>query len=279
MKKILITGGTGFVGKNLINLLENRKRYDIRIISRKEMPGKRFIVGDLRNYNSINSALREGEIIIHLANSKNYPENVEIMSNLVKAAKERKIEKIIFTSSMSAKRKYPDDYGKSKIQSEKILRESGINYTILRPSIIYGKGSTSFNFLTEKIDKFPLFTPIIGNGKYKIPPVHIKDVVESIEKAIENKKTDKKEYDIVGGESVSFIDLVKVLKKERKDKKKNIYVPIWACNLISICFPKIINKKNIKNMIEDSEGNIKRAKKDFDYNPIKFRDGIKNGII
>ena len=278
-KRILITGGTGFIGKNLIKSLNNGKKYEIKILSRKNVPGKKFILGDLKDYSSVNSAFKKIDIVIHLANSKNYPENIEMMNNLVKASRENKIKKIIFTSSMSAKRRYPDEYGKSKIQSEKILRESGINYTILRPSIIYGKGSTSFNFLTEKTKKIPFFTPIIGDGKYKMSPVYIEDVVESIKNTIENKKTDKKEYDVVGGDCIFFVDLVNVLKKEIGDKKINIYVPIWVCNLLSICFPNIIRKNNIKNITEDSSAEIENAKKDFNYNPRKFKDGLKNGLI
>ena len=278
-KKILITGGSGFVGTNLIETLNNAKKYEIKIFSRKNIPDGKFIIGDLKYFDSINSALKKEDIIIHLANSKNYPENVEIMKNLVKAAKEKRIKKIIFISSMSAKRKYPDDYGKSKIRSERILRESGINYTILRPSIIYGKGSTGFNFLIERTKKIPFFTPIIGNGKYRIAPVYIGDVIESIEDTIENEKTNGKEYDIVGGEDIFFVDLINVLKKETGDKKINIHIPLWICNMIAICLPKVISKNNIRNLTEDSYADIKDAKKDFDYNPIKFEDGIKNGIL
>ena len=201
------------------------------------------------------------------------------MKNLVKASKENKIKKIIFISSMSAKRKYPDNYGKSKIQAEKILKESGINYTILRPPIIYGKGSTSFNFIIDKTKKIPFFTPIIGNGKYRISPVYIGDVVESIKNTIENKKTDRKEYDIIGGDSIFFVDLVNVLKRVTEDKKINIHIPIWVCNLISVCFPNIIGKKNIKNITEDSYADIEDAKKDLNYNPKKFKEGLKNGLI
>lgn len=278
---ILITGGTGFVGKNLIENMKKEKKYSITLLIRKrvDIKDKDEIEGDLMYYDSIKNAFKDKDIVIHLANSKNYSENVTITGNIVRACKEMKIKKIIFTSSMSAKRAIPDLYGKSKILSEEIIRESGLNYTLLRPSIIYGKGSTSFNFILDKTEKIPFFTPIIGNGKYILMPVHISDVVFSIVSCIENKKTDRKEYDIVGKDKIYFIDLVNILKKEVNDRKKNFLVPIWLCKFISIIFPKIITKENIINFTQGSIADTSQAREDFNYNPKEFMEGVKNGLI
>jgi NADH dehydrogenase len=180
---------------------------------------------------------------------------------------------------MSAKREFPDAYGKTKLKIEKLIEKSGINYTILRPSIVYGKGSTSFDFMINYIKKIPFFTPIIGTGKYKLSPVHIKDVVWCIDKCIKNKKADKKDYDIVGGEKVYFIDLVDELKKEIGVKKINIRVPLFFCRIIAIILPKLISKENLINLTQDSIANLDQAKKDLHYKPMSFKAGRKNGLI
>ena len=182
-------------------------------------------------------------------------------------------------SSISAKRNYPDNYGKNKLEIENIVRNSGLNYTIIRPSIIYGKGSKSFDFIINYLKKIPFFTPIIGNGKYKIIPVYVKDVAKVIKKCKENKKTDKKEYDIVGDKSLFFIELIDLLKKEINIKKTNIHIPLFLCNIISIIFPKIISKENIKNLTEDSQADISLAQKEINYKPSNFKENIKNGLI
>ena len=273
---LLITGGTGFVGKNLSSALKGKHLADVLTRKRGE---KNCIAGDLLDVKSIKPALKGKDIVIHLAFSQNYKENIIMTKNLINESKKAGIKKIIFLSSMSSKRKHPDDYGKIKQKLEFMIKNSGLNYTILRPSIIYGKGSTSFDFIIKLINKIPLFTPIIGSGKCKISPVHIKDVVSSISKCIKNKKTDFKEYDLPGGEEIYFIELIDELKSEMEIRKKNIHIPIWLCNFISIIVPRLISRENIKNLIEDSLPEIKEAQKDFAYAPIKFKNGIKNGLL
>jgi NADH dehydrogenase len=275
--KILITGGTGFIGKKLFFSMGDE--YNCISISRKFTGNSKVLVGDLKNYSSVKNYFHDIDVVIHLAYSKNYPENIVITKNLIKLSKENKIKKIILLSSMSAKRNFPDNYGKNKLHIEKIVKNSGIDYTILRPSIIYGKGSTSFDFIINYIKKIPFFTPIIGDGKYGIKPVHIEDITNAIKKCIANKKTNNKGYDLPGGEEIYFLDLINVLKKEINVRKPNLYLPKGICKIISFILPGIISKENIKNLTEKSFANAEDAHEDFDYKPIKFIDGIKNGLI
>lgn len=267
---ILVTGGTGFVGSYLIKKIMGK--YKTRIFSRKN--GE-----DLKNYGDIDKAVRGIDIVIHLAYSQNYPENVVMAENLIKACIKHRIKKIILLSSMSAKRKYPDDYGRNKLKIENMTIKSKLNYTILRPSIIYGKGSKSFDFIIQKMNKIPFFVPIIGTGYYKLAPVYVEDVVEAIERCIENKKTDRKDYDLPGGSLIYFVNLIDILKRNLGINKKNIYLPIFLCNIIAALFPGIISRENIINLTEHSLADISEAKKDFDYKPINFGGGLKNGLL
>ncbi|HRZ85764.1 MAG TPA: NAD-dependent epimerase/dehydratase family protein [Candidatus Paceibacterota bacterium] len=275
-KKILITGSSGFIGSNLLSSLN--KKYQVLTVSRFNGQNNSY-TGDLEDFNFVNRICKNVKVIVHLAYSKNYMSNITITKNLIQAARENKVQQIILVSSMSAKRNYPDDYGKNKKEIELLIKDSKLNYTILRPSIVYGKGSKSFEFIINYIKKIPFFTPIIGNGKYKIYPVKVDDVVYAINKCIDNKRTLNKEYDLPGKDGIYFIDLINCLKKGINVSKKNINIPIWFCKIISIFFPKILNKNNIKNLTEDSLADITNAAKDFKYSPISFNKGIENGLI
>jgi nucleoside-diphosphate-sugar epimerase len=269
--KILVTGGTGFVGSNLINQIT---KYDVKKISRNQGSD---IQGDLTNSNDANKALKDIEVLIHLAFSKNYPENLLIIKNLINACKKNKTKKIILMSSMSAKRDWPDDYGKIKREVENKVKESGLNYVILRPSMIYGKGATSFNFIIDQMNKIPLIVPIVGSGKSIIYPVHVNDVVKSIEVSLE-KDIQNKEYDVVGPEKICFLDLINLLKKEGKIIKKNLKVPVFVFYITSLFFPNIIKKETIRNLTQDSKPDFDSIK-ELNIEFVNMQEGMKNGFI
>lgn len=281
MKKtnLFITGGSGFVGKNLVKQIDNKNNYSYSILSRRKTEHKDFVLGDLMDLDSLDKIIKKNDVVIHLALSKNYPENIIMSKNLLNICRNKKIKKIILLSSMAAKRNYPDEYGKTKKLIEEQVKKSGLNYTILRPPMIYGKGSTGFNFIIGYLKKIPFLTPIIGNGKYIVIPVNVDDVIKTIIVCIENKKTDKKEYDIVGGEKMYFIDLVNQLKKELKIKKPNIHLPIFFCKMIATVLPQAISKDKIKNLTQGSLADIEPAKRDFGYNPRKLPKGEENGYL
>lgn len=279
MKKInvIVTGSKGYIGRNLYDRLKNNKKYNLTLQYRYEKDSK--IIGDLRNISSFEDSFFNQDILVHLAFSKNYKENIEIMKNIITASKKYKIKKIILVSSMAAKRDYPDNYGKIKKVMENMIKQSGVSYTILRPSIIYGRGSTSFDFIINYMKRIPLFTPIIGDGKYNISPVYIEDVIYAIIKSIENRNTHNKEYDLSGGDKIHFKDLINKLKNEVKIKKINFYIPKWIAIIISMIIPRVISKENIRNLTQDSLADSSEAYKDFKYQPINFEEGVKNGLI
>src|SRR3989344_3021432 len=149
---IALTGATGFIGINLIEQLGSKK---IKCLVRKytEKLNKKNIepvIGDLTDKNSVDTFLNKAKILIHLAavidlaNKKEYYKiNVEGTKNLVDSCKKNKIKRIIFVSSMASTKDYLDDYGRSKRAAEVLIKKSGLDYTILRPSFVYGKNSNS----------------------------------------------------------------------------------------------------------------------------------------
>ena len=151
---ILITGSTGFVGRNLINKIPDKEK--VKCLVRKSSNIKflkehdvQLIYGDITDKKSMDNALKDTDIVIHLAALINgtkkqfYNVNVEGTRNLIALCRKNKVKRIIALSSMAATRKHLDNYGKSKKESEDLIKDSGLNYTIFRPTMIYGKGSNS----------------------------------------------------------------------------------------------------------------------------------------
>jgi nucleoside-diphosphate-sugar epimerase len=278
---ILITGATGFIGKRLVKKLSLNKNYKIICFVRKNSKIKdlekfkvNIIYGDMFDKNSILKALKNIDLIVHLATSHiNGNEKLNLIGskNIIESCIEKKVKRFVFISSMATKRKILDEYGKTKLDIEKILKSSSLDWTILRPSMIYSERNL---FLLGKCISFPFIIPVIGNGKYKMDPVFIEDIIFSIEEVIRNKNSINKEYDLSGGERLSFNELINLCKKRFNIKKPAIHIPIFLCLAIFRFFP-IISLESIRGINQDTNSDISNLVRDLKIKPRSFREGIK----
>ena len=207
--KILITGSSGFIGKQLVKKLY--KKNNLFLLDKKKFSKKntKFFKINLLNEISLEDFFKKNkiDIIIHLASEifdddKNvYHYNTKTSQNLITMAKKYRVNNFIFTSTFSIYEKNYDlpikenqepsaknFYGKSKYQVEKILKKSKIkNFTILRIPVVVGKArSHRMGILFELIrNNFPLI--LINNGKHKIHFISVEELVEIIEKCLKLK--------------------------------------------------------------------------------------------
>jgi nucleoside-diphosphate-sugar epimerase len=287
--KILVTGASGFIGKILVKKLKLKYgAKNLICFSRTYEQDKnedlQFIKGDILNYRDVFKAFIDVDSVIHLvASSLNDPivkkkTIIDGTKNIVKASKEFKVKKIIFLSSYSASRNNKDATGKAKLESEEIIIKSGIRYTILRPTLIYGKRGRIFNQILKSTE-YPFFVPVIGNGKYKIGPVYVKDVCNIIIKVLD-KKYDNKTYDVVG-KLIRYNNFIKKILKVKEEKKALIHVPLF----LILGFVFILNKlrlikfdvKRILRAVEDVLEN-KGEVSNFRYKYINLEDGLRKSI-
>jgi len=280
--KILVTGGTGFIGKNLVPKLT--KNHDVLCLVRNEISssylknfGAKLALGDILDKESISNNMENADIVIHLATSHSHGKedfNLIGSKNIIEICEKNKVKKFIFISSMATKRKILDSYGKSKLKIERIIKDSNLNYTILRPTMIYSNKDLSL--IGKCLKAIPFIIPIIGEGKYKLDPVYLEDVTEAIALCINNnKKTINKSYDISGGEKLTFNNIIKICEKKFNIKKIIIHIPIKFCLILFKIVP-IISQEALRGINEDTNADITSLKNDLNISPIKFSEGIKN---
>lgn len=203
-QKILITGGAGFYGYHIVNYLSN-KGYDCRILDlvdpdHSEYPaGTEFVQGDIRNKNTVLAEMRDVVSVVHAAAALPLwsprdimTTNVDGTRNVLEAAFEKKIERVVYISSTAVygvPEKHPlfetdpmvgvGHYGESKIQAEKIcqeLRQNGLCVSVLRPKTFIGTARLGiFQILYDWIESGKRI-PIIGNGKNKYQLLEVEDL-------------------------------------------------------------------------------------------------------
>lgn len=217
--------------------------------------------------------------VIDSKNKKDYyATNVEGAKNLIEACKKNKVRRIIFVSSMASTKDFLDDYGRSKKEAEDLVKKSGLSYTILRPSFIYGKNSNSMKKMLSLINSFR-FILIVGNGKYTLNPVHVDDVVKAIISCINSKKAVKKTYDILGEKEIAFNEFIDIISEKYKIQKRKLHIPISICLVISSIgsilgqnFP--LKRSFVLSLNSKYKGDIGPTERDLNYKPIGFKEGL-----
>jgi NADH dehydrogenase len=288
-KKIVVSGASGFLGKRVIHFL-NKEKYEIYCLVRdlrckKGMPKSsniQYIL--LSDVDHKKNCLKDAYAFIHLAaetkspnRKKNYDSNVLLTKRFVNLCKENNIKKVIFTSSINTRFKRGGIYGKTKLEAEKLIKESGLDYVIFVPPTIYGINDRGLSKTISLVRKLPII-PVIGKGTAKMQPVFVDDVACAIVRSIKSK-IKRKTYYLGGKESFTFDDLLSMIMNRLHIKKKRFHIPFflifYPTKIASFFLDRLpVNPEQILSVTQDKNGDIRKAVKDLKYNPISFKKGF-----
>jgi predicted dehydrogenase/nucleoside-diphosphate-sugar epimerase len=249
----------------------------------------KIIEGSILDQSVIQQAIKESNAIVHLAAAtseketdyrESYKVNVTGSKNLIDLCMKHEVKKFITLSSESTKRKIQGNYAKTKSIVDDLVRKSNLEYTLLRPSIVYGPGSKGlFGKMMDYIRTLPVI-PIIGDGKQCIKPIHVDDVTESIISCLENKKTERKEYDLTGADKITFNNFIKEILYVRDIEKKTVHVP-FSIVYVAISFLSLflknppVTKDNLLGLKQVIDMKYDLASADFGFEPLSLREGLK----
>ncbi|MDP6857871.1 MAG: NAD-dependent epimerase/dehydratase family protein [Candidatus Nitrosopelagicus sp.] len=199
--RIAITGSTGFVGKNLTKFFD---KSDTNYTSIKKTSFQRKKIPLLSRCCCLIHLIGIGDETTEKSFDKI---NVEITKKAIMICKRSKIKKIIYLSGLGASKNSSSKYFVSKFKSEQIIKNSGLDYTIFRPSYIIGRDDYLTKNIQKQIKKKKILIP--GSGTYILQPISIDDVCKVINIALNDKKFSKKIIDLVGPEKISFKKFLK----------------------------------------------------------------------
>ena len=263
---ITITGANGFVAKNLRNFL-SKNHIKVIAIARKTFQKhhtETVVYSKTLLEKGLQNKLRNCDALVHLigigkqSSKYNFEDNVDLTKNMIKTCKKSGIKKIIYISGLGVTKNSRSDYFISKYKAEQEIINSGLDYTIFRPSYIVGKKDYLSKFILKQIKKGIVIIP--GSGKYHLQPIFVEDVAKIIVESIYEKKFSNKILDLVGPEIIKFEDFVRYFVKNKKTKIQKI-------NLESIYHDALHNPKSVYDLdslnllIGDYTGNLKQLQK------------------
>ena len=281
--QIVITGASGFVAKNLRKFFSDK---EIKLVSISRKNFRKYkneikVVSPIYDEKVIFPIIRNSDALIHLVgigkqsvNIDFHQINVEITKKIINLCLKSKIPKIVFTSGLGVTKNASIDYFISKYHAENQIIQSGLNFTIFRPSYIIGKDDLLTTFLKNQIKKKEIQIP--GSGKYSFQPIYINDVCKIIFESITNKKFNNKTLDLVGSELITYFEYVKLFSR-----KKNI--KFTKINLEKAYHDAITNPSStfslddLNLLIGDFRGNHENLKKISNCSFTSVRKILKSG--
>ena len=243
---ILVTGGTGFIGRSLIRLLVDSGR-QVRILLRPSAESPRLprgmpvevAVSSLADFRSLRAAMKDVEAVFHLAGAERHSTqsnlnlvDVEGTKQVVNAAKEAGVKRFFYMSHLGANRSSAFPVLKAKAIAEKWIMDSGVPYTIFRADGIYGPGDQFTEPIYQLLKMIPGVFFFPGQNVSLMQPLYVDDLVTCMNLALEDEKTINRLYSIGGAEFLSYREIVHLIAK--RTGLRRLFIPISLGNMRSL---------------------------------------------
>ena len=236
---VLVTGGTGFLGRRVVRELLVRG-HQVRLLvhtpgSERMFSHRQVAVqyGSIRDPVALSSAFYDVEAVVHLVGivrrrRHDSFEDVhrEGTANVLAAAKVAGSGHFLHVSAIGAAndRSYPYLY--TKWQGEQEVVNGGIPYTIFRPSMLFGEGDEFLNALAGLVRLFPL-VPVIGSGKNRLHPLAVDDLARCIAITLGREDLKGRILDLGGAQRLSYNGLVSEVAKAMGKRRLRFHLPVW----------------------------------------------------
>lgn len=232
--KIAVTGGTGFVGKAVVSELV-RKGCEVKVLSRSSPeeihPGTAHLIGNVATGEGLGDLVEGVHAVIHLVGiireaGKSTFEAVhrDGTINVLQACKNFGVRRYLHMSALGTRQNARSRYHQSKWAAEEAVRDSGLKWTIFRPSIVFGPHDAFINMLFSVMKVTPVM-PVPGGGKSLIQPVHVDDVAASFSKSLGPGPFTGKTYELGGPQVLSLKKIIKIMAKVTDKKRLYLDIP------------------------------------------------------
>jgi len=252
--KIAITGGTGFVGRNTARLLAS-EGHQVLLIARgvdrsdpsiRRLAGCRFVSLGLDDSARLTQAFAGCEAVVHCAGinrelgEQTYSRvHAEGTRHVVEAARQAGTRKIVLISFLRARPDCSSPYHESKWAAEEIVRQSGLDYTVLKCGVIYGRGDHMLNHLSRAFYTFPVFA-FVGFRDKPIRPNAVEDVARIIRVCVLDSALPGKTVAVLGADELMLREAVRRVAQVTGRHPLMFPMPIWFHYVVGWCLERIM---------------------------------------
>jgi uncharacterized protein YbjT (DUF2867 family) len=289
--RILVTGGTGFVGSSLRAALAGRR---LRLLVRDRSKHATLassdvevIEGDVTRAETLAEAVAGCEAVISLTAIIEERGGATFDSvirqgnvNLVAAARRAGVTRFLLMSALGARHDPAFPYFEAKWQAEQAVRASGLSWTIFRPSVIFGPGDGFITVLADLIRKAPI-VPVVGSGRAKFQPVFVDEVAASFVNALDDPATAGNVFELGGPEILTYEELLDLIAAKLDKRTPKVHVPVGlmkAVVTVTKPLPKAlrppVTEEQLKMLAIDNCTDDSATARLIGREPLRLADGI-----
>jgi uncharacterized protein YbjT (DUF2867 family) len=302
--KIFVTGATGFVGQGIVRHL-HEAGHSIRILARDPQSPpvqaltKRYGVeaqkGNLLDSEALAKGVAGMNAVIHLVGiiseiGENTFHNVHTVGTQIILAEVQRarVERYIHMSALGTRPNSHSRYHQSKWQAEEAVRRSDLDYTIFRPSVIYGPGDEFINLFSRIIRLSPI-VPIMANEQARFQPIALDQVATAFARSVMEPKSIGEVYDLCGPDQLTLEQIVNAICLAMGRRRIKLRIPLSIsqklAGALEFIFPRLLkrapplNRDQLIMLQEDNTGNPDPANHLFNLQPTSFAEGLSRALM
>lgn len=279
--RVVVTGASGFVGQAVVQELARVGHQVAAVVHRDDLPpslkslaGVTGVKADVTKPETLAAAFAEADAAIHLVGIiRAFPArwitfeklHVEATRNVLAAAKGAGIRRYLQMSALGTRPNAVSPYHRTKWEAEELVRASGLDWTIFRPSVILGPGS-EFLATMKPLTHAPFF-PVLGGGTTKVQPVDVTSVAEAFVRSLEIPAANGQTYTVAGPRVMTYRELYAEIAAHCGRPFRPLSIPLWLVSPVALLlqhqpwFPLTVPQ--LQMLREDNAGDASQVEHDL----------------
>jgi len=281
--KVFVTGGTGFTGSHVVPLLL-KNRYEVRCLYRpgsdrsvplRSQPTIEWVLGDVSDPQALSASMQGTDALVNIASL-----GFGHADSILRAAMDAGIQRAIFVSTTAIFTQLNAQSKNVRVAAERFIETSGLQYTILRPTMIYGSPRDRNMWRLIRFMRYSSIVPVFGDGNYLQQPIYVDDVAQAILGCLQSDEAIGKCYNIAGKHPLTYNEVIDTIAKQMNRRVWKLHIPsrpivslLGLFERMRIPFP--IKAEQVLRLNENKDFSYTEAQRDFGFSPVSFEAGIK----
>ena len=291
---LLVTGATGFLGRRVVQALHRAGHSPVRCLLHRSpragdaspVDGVEFVHGGVQDPESLAAAMVGVDAVVHLVGIiRERPPSTTFAGvnhvgtrNVAEAAKAAGVKHVVYVSALGARDDARFPYARSKWLGEQEVIGSGVPYTILRPSILFGEGDEFFNTLAALVKMLPV-VPVAGSGANRFQPIAADDVARCVATSVLQEAHYGRVAEIGGPRQYTYRELLRVIATTLGVRRLRVHVPVPCMRIAAAVMERVlprppVTREQLRYLDLDSVADEDSVEREFGFAPQPLEEGL-----